>query len=165
MSAALTDYFQLGAALKARLRDPAHALGLVDVGDLAPLADALSGAKDSEIAQRLSALAPRSPAAFIGYDTDLTQFDTDGGGHLLFQRWLVVLVIKSAAGAASGSGVMEAAGPILFETLQCLSGWRPDIVGVGELQHVAGPRPAFGAGVGLFPLAFLVPFYVPGANL
>ncbi len=162
MSAPLTDYFQVGAAIKSRLVDAN--LGLLDVGDLAPLADALAGAQDADIAKRLSALAPRSPAAFVGYDTDLMQWDSEAGGHLLLQRWLIVLVVRNAADTARGGAIMAAAGPLLLNTIQLLSGWRPGIDGIGELIHTAGPRPAFGPGIGLFPVAFLAPVFIPGAN-
>lgn len=163
-SADLTDYFQLGPALQAFLRDPSQGFGLVSVDDLAPLADALEGAKPAEIANRLSALAPRCPAAFVGYDAELTQWDSEDGGHLLFQRWLVVLVVKNAADTSRGGGVLADAGPLLMKLIGGLSGWKPDIQHLGALRHVAGPRPVFGTGIGLFPVSLLVPMYITGAH-
>ena len=163
-SADLTDYFQLGPALQDYLRDPSRGFGLVNVDDLAPLADALEGAKPAEIATRLSALAPRCPVAFVGYDTDLTQWDSEDGGHQLFQRWLVVLVVRNVADTTRGSAVLAEAGPLLMQLIGGLSGWKPDIKCLGALRHVAGPRPVFGTGVGLFPIALLAPLYMTGAH-
>lgn len=164
MSAALTDYFQLGPALKDYLRDPSQGFGLVDVGDLASLADALEGVKPEEIANRLSGLAPRCPAAFVGYDTDLEQWEMEDGGHQLYQRWLVVLMVRNVADTSRGAAVLAEAGPLLLRLIAALSGWRPDIKHLGALRHVAGPRPVFGTGVGLFPIAVLCPLYITGAN-
>lgn len=164
-AASFTDWFQLGPAIQDRLRDPSQVLNLADVGGLAALADALAGAKDSEIAQRVSALYPRCPAAAVGYDGDLIQYDTDGGGHGLAQRWLVVLVVRHAGDTAKNETVQAEAGPLILQVVQSLSGWRPSISHLGELRHIAGPRPSYGPGIGLFPLAFLAPVHVPGVNL
>ena len=160
----LTDYYQVGGAIEARLRDSAPTLGLLDVGALASLADALADGSDADQIKRIAALVPRAPAAFVGYDTDFHQFDADGGGHALLQRWLVLLIVKNVAGTAKNAALQAAAGPLLLAVINTLNGWRPDIAGVGELQRIAAPRPAYGPGIGIFPLAFSVPVYLPGAN-
>lgn len=165
MSSELTDFFQAGPAIQARLRDLSQAIGLKTVDDLAPLADALEGAKPGEIAQRLSALYPQAPAVAVGYDGDVILMDGDGGGQVLAQRWLVVLVVRNVADTRAGAALMREAGPILLALAAALGGWRPDVQYLGDLRRVAGPRPSFGPGIGLFPLAFAVPVYLPGANL
>lgn len=164
-AASFTDWFQLGPPIQERLRDTSQALGLVDVGELAPLAEAVSAVKDGEVIKAILPLVPRAPAAFVGYDTDLTLWDSEGGGQAYFQRWHVVLAVKNAADTARNAAVLADAGPLIFKTVQSLSGWRPPIQCMGELRHVAGPRPSFGPGIGLFPLAFLVPIYLSGVNL
>lgn len=161
---ALTDYFQIGPAIEAKLRSNALALGLLDVGALASLADALKDGSDADQIKRIAALVQRAPAAFVGYDTDLHQFDAEGGGHGLLQRWLVLLIVKNVASTVKNAPLLAEAGPLLLNTINTLSGWRPAINGVGELLHVAAPRPAFGPGIGIFPLAFTASVYIPGAN-
>lgn len=160
----LTDYFAVGAAIQTRLRDASQALGLLAVDDLAPLADAISGAQDGDIIKRILPLVPRSPAAFVGYDTEVMAQEFEGGGHMPMQRWLVVLAVKNAADTAKGSGVLLEAGPLILNVIQSLTGWRPALQGVGELRRVAAPRPVYGPGVGLFPTAFLAPLYLAGVN-
>ncbi len=162
--AALTDYFQAGPAIQARLR--AALPDLANVADLAPLARAVAGAvKEEELAQKIGALVPRSPAVFVGFDADMMTFDADGGGQGIEQRWLVVLAVRNAADAAKGGALLRDAGPLLLGVIQALNGWRPDIQYMGELRRIPAPRPFHAPGIGLFPLAFTVPVYLAGGNL
>lgn len=157
-----TDWFQAGAAIRSRLETPG--LGLVRVDGLSGLADAIAGAKPEELATKISALYPQSPAAAVGYDGDVNLFDSEGGGQGRAQRWLVVLVVKNVADTAKNEALLAEAGPLVLSVFNSLSGWKTGIKNLGELRHVAGPRPTFGKGIGLFPLVFLVPLFLPGAN-
>lgn len=164
MAATLTDYFQVGPAVQQQLR--VADIGLSDVGELASLADALSGGgSESDIAQRIGQIAPRAPAAFVGFDGEPLMIDTDGGGQILAQRWLVVLVVRNASDTARNGALRRDAGPLLLNVISVLGGWRPDIQYVGNLTRAPAPRPFIGPGVGLFPLAFTVPLYLQGGNL
>lgn len=164
MAATLTDYFQVGPAVQQQLR--VADIGLLDVGDLASLADAISGGgSESDIAQRIGQIAPRAPAAFVGFDGETVLVDADGGGQILAQRWLVVLVVRNAADTARNGALLRDAGPLLIDVISALGGWRPDIQYIGPLTRAPAPRPFHGPGIGLFPLAFTVPLYLPGGNL
>lgn len=60
----------------------------------------------------------------------------------------------------TNKGVVDAAGPLLTQLVQALSGWKP--AGFTELIRQAAPRPGYRAGVGFFPLVFTTNLNVEG---
>ncbi|AXY41600.1 hypothetical protein [Halomonas sp. JS92-SW72] len=146
MSQALhhADYLVAGGRIIQRLEDL-----LEDLEEL----KVLSAADLAEVAEQ----AQHTPAVFVLYAGDVVPGGaaTDQGDyHVLRQRWLVVLAVRSPRKQMGGQSVRDAAGPILSRTLQALSGWRPG-PGFGPLVRVNAPAPAYRrGGYGYFPLQF-----------
>jgi hypothetical protein len=110
----------------------------------------------------LSALdekTPTSPSCFVVYDGDRIPGNTpgtvinQGANQIVFQRWIVIVAVKSAKDVRGGSGARRKAGEIIRATLNALSGWKPEAA-LGALVRVQAPRPEYAGGFGFFPIAF-----------
>lgn len=132
------DYFDAADALAARLR--------------AAMPQVRSVRTASSLAE-VAYLTPDAPAIILCWDGDVPQPGADCL-QPVEQRWIVAVAVRSAKDAAGGSGVLEAAGPLVSAVLAALLNFRPDLPGAGRLRRVEAPRPGFDAGYGLFPLAF-----------
>lgn len=132
------DYFDAAGAITARLR--------------AQVPQVRSVRTASSLAE-IGHMTPEAPSLIVCWDGDALSAPAECL-HPIEQRWIVALTVRSARDTAGGSGVLEAAGPLLSLTLAALLGWRPDVPGAGRLRRIEAPRPAFDAGYGVFPLAF-----------
>lgn len=133
-----TDYFDAAGALRARL-----------IERLPQVRSVRTASGLAEVAH----LTPDAPALILCWDGD-TGLSDNGCLHTVEQRWIVAVAVRSARDTAGGSGVIEAAGPLVADVIDALAGWKPAIPGAGRLRRIDAPRPGFDAGYGLFPLAF-----------
>ncbi|MDD3610467.1 MAG: hypothetical protein PHI49_12040 [Halothiobacillaceae bacterium] len=142
------DHFAVGVAIRDRL------------------AEALPALRQVRIAASLAEIAdwqPVSPAVWVIWDGDrVAESAGRGQAQLVRQRWVVALIVRSLKDAASGGGVIEAAGPLLSRLLALLMGWQPPMPGCRPLERTDAPQPGYGAGYGYFPLAFLAPLHLHG---
>lgn len=143
------DHFAVGKAIVERLRS------------------AMSELRQVRLAASMQEIAdwqPSSPAVWVVWDGDQIM-DSAGRGQaqIVRQRWIVALIVRSAADAATGGGVIEAAGPLLSKLIELLMGWLPaSPVGARPLERIEAPRPGYGAGYGYFPVAFVAAIPLQG---
>jgi hypothetical protein len=101
--------------------------------------------------------AQHTPAIHVLYGGDVVPGGDavdEGNYHVIKQRWLAVVAVRSPGSQLTGQQVREAAGPVLTRVIQTLSGWRPT-QGLGPLVRVPAPPPAYSkGGFGYFPLQF-----------
>lgn len=136
----LTDYLAAEQPIIERLRE--HVPGLREVKSIMDVGAA-------------TAHSQVTPAAHVVYDGDRLQ-DTAGRGQsaMTSQRWIVIVLARSARGAASGAGARDLAGPLMIDVISALSGFTPTSFH-RPLERVNAPRPSYHpGGLGLFPLAF-----------
>lgn len=94
------------------------------------------------------------PAAFVVNDGyRVLEVTSHGAAVRIAARWLVIVVVRAFAQAASGERSRADAGPLVMECLRALMGWQPR-VGVQALQPVTPPAPVYQDGILLYPLAF-----------
>lgn len=147
------DYLAAGPLIEQRIQDATNLQRVKGVGDLTAWLD-----DEVEFTKQLSG---KLPAAFVGYDGELIGDMTGSGSdYVVAQRWLVVLAVGNLRNADTHQGVVDAAGPLLMQLVQALSGWKP--AGFTELIRQAAPRPGYRAGVGFFPLVFATDMNVEG---
>ncbi|MDE2469979.1 MAG: hypothetical protein KGL35_14865 [Bradyrhizobium sp.] len=125
----IAHFLALGDLISAQIaaKMPAAFRAVVDAADLAGVKDSLQ-------------LAPACHIVFLGAKpgvklprANLVAWD---------QRWLTVVVTRSAQGAKAGTGARALAGELLSQLLSpgVLSGWTPD-VGVQPLEPIDPPAP------------------------
>lgn len=151
----IADYLQAGSLIEARIRDAARSVKRVSpLGNLYALLED----EPQKMAQHISG---QLPAAFVGFDGETIGATAgDDFTHVAVQRWMVVLAVGSYRNADTAQGVTAAAGPLLSELVQALTGWAP--TGFTRLERQAAPRPGYLAGVGFFPLVFATTLVVEG---
>ncbi|MDK2124493.1 phage tail terminator protein [Parachitinimonas caeni] len=99
------------------------------------------------------------PAVYVLYGGD--RIGSSGGDcQQVFQRWLVVLTVRSVADLQSGSGLHAEAGQLLPRLIRRLSGWKP-ARGAQALQQVTGPAPILTDDFAYFPLLFELGVFLP----
>lgn len=102
-----------------------------------------------------------TPALHVIYGGDTVptgpgQVD-DGRYHVIHQRWLVIVAVRSARGQQTGTGARDEAGPLMTAVMQALAGWRP-LPELGTLRRASAPGPAYSpGGYAYFPTAWDVP--------
>ncbi|MDC8804218.1 hypothetical protein PRZ61_12275 [Halomonas pacifica] len=98
-----------------------------------------------------------TPAVHVVYTGDQVpggNATDEGDYHVLKQRWMAVVAVRSVRDQVSGKASREAAGPILSRVLKALSGWRPG-PGYGTLVRINAPVPQYHKGGYVrFPLQF-----------
>jgi len=115
--------------------------------------------------EEINDAAPAAPAVWVVWAGDRIVEGAgpgQGAAQAIDQQWIVALLVRSARDAASGSGVIHAAGPLLARILAALMGWQPQ--GCRALRRIEAPRPSYVAGAGVYPLAFaarLIPVNQP----
>jgi|GEM_PF-777466 len=153
---ALVNYLALEQPLIERLKEEvAHVNGHVfSVKDLA-------GVRQK---------AQRVPAIHVVYDgDDVLTGKHDRAGHgarmttaeteyrskqRVRQRWLVVTVVRNAAGELeTGEAVRQSAGLIIQRTIEVLQGWQP-LTRHKPFIRQPGPKPAYIDTFAYFPLLF-----------
>ncbi len=137
----LADYLAAEPLIVARLR--AQVAGVPDANVLT--AADLAG---------VEARAQHTPALHLIYDGDEPlgepgQSET-GDTQITWQRWLLVVAVRSARDTTGGSGARAVAGPLLVATIQALAGWRPS-ADHSPLVRAGAPRPVFDAGFAYYP--------------
>jgi len=144
----LGDYLAAEGLIRARLEAGVTGARVLAAADL-------SGIPES---------AQVTPALHVVYDGD--RLGDDGGRHRgqqVYQRWLVVVAVRNAAGQRSGAGARQAAGPLLSAVLSALLGWSPS-PDHQPMKRIDAPRPAFTpGGFAYFPLAFETRINTEGA--
>lgn len=89
-------------------------------------------------------------------------FSADGGrDQMAFQRWLIVVVVRSVAGDQSGVATRTKAGPLVGDALEALQGFG-GIAPFRPLRRVSEPAPLFRNGFGYFPNLFENSVFVSG---
>ena len=142
------DWLHVGAQMVERLR--------ASVPELRQVRMAVSIAELGEI-------TPAAPAAWVVWDGDQIADDArSGASQSVDQRWLVVLIVRSAKEADAGGGVVTEAGPLMSEVLSALMGWTP--MGGMALRRTTAPTPGYQAGYGYYPLAFTCRIVASGAH-
>ena len=135
----LTDYLAAEPLIVARLRD--QVAGVPHVLTAADLAG-------------VEARAQHTPALHVIYDGDEPAGEagqSDAGDvQITWQRWLVVLAVRSARDTLGGAGARALAGPLLVAVIQALAGWRPS-ADHSPMLRASAPRPVFDAGFAYYP--------------
>lgn len=112
----------------------------------------LAGVKES---------AQITPAVHVILDGDTPKGQAVRGKHCTVeQRWLLVVVTRSARDARSGAGARDAAGPLITGVLNAMSGWSPPESRFQPFSRTAtNYRPQYSpGGFFYFPLAFATEF-------
>ena len=137
----LADYLAAEPLIVTRLR-----------GEVAgvPSAHVLTAADLSGVEAR----AQHTPALHVIYDGDEPLGESGqsdaGDVQITWQRWLVVVAVRSARDTTGGAGARALAGPLLVAVIQALAGWRPS-ADHSPLIRASAPRPAFDAGFAYYP--------------
>ena len=142
------DWLHVGAQMADRLR--------AQVPELRQVRMAVSIAE-------LGDITPAAPAAWVIWDGDQIADDArSGASQCVDQRWLVVLIVRSAREADAGGGVVAEAGRLMSEALSALMGWAP--TGGMALRRTSAPTPGYQAGYGYYPIAFNCRIVASGAH-
>lgn len=135
----IEDWLMVGRLIGARLRDKIPELTEVQqVVSIAAIED----------------LTPAVPAVLIMWDgDDVAETSSTGAAQVIWQRWLAVLTVRSAAHSNTGGGIIHEAGPYLSRMIGALNGWQPSGL-TRPLARVSGLKPGFVAGYGYYPLTY-----------
>lgn len=111
-------------------------------------------ARDLATVQESGQITPAVHVLLDSFEADA--ITRDGKAQQITQRWLVVIVVRSADGVRAGEGVKASAGPLIVRTFNALAGWEPPGGDFSPLLHVTPPaRPDYSPGGFMyFPLAF-----------
>lgn len=143
----IENYLEIEAPLVARVREALPSLRSVfGMADLDKLRD-----KAGQFA----------PCACVVYDGDTvpTGESARGGGgqaQLVYQRWVVWLIVRNVKDGAEGSAARAEAGPLLSLLIKSLAGWTPT-ASFRSFRRGQAPRPLFEDGVIHFPVLFEAP--------
>lgn len=102
-----------------------------------------------------------APCACVVYDGDTvpnTEAARGGQGQaqLVYQRWVVWLIVRNVRDGGDGGGARADAGPLLSLLIAALAGWTP-LPGFRPFRRGTAPRPLFEDGVIHFPVLFEAP--------
>ena len=139
----MSNYLEIVDAVMERLRLSCH-----DVKRIEELSDI----------QDILEYSQTAPALLVYYDGDDVPTGTGSSGgqgsvHIVNQRIVVIVVVRSSVGQASQTGVRRAAGELLGSVISALSGWQPTRAH-RPLVRTTAPRPDYLPGVGFVPVAF-----------
>ena len=139
----IDDYLKAEGLIIARLKATIPALRVVmGVADAAKIEEATQV----------------TPNALVIYHGDAVPGTGDsragsGAGQFVVQRWMVTLCVRHAGDVRGGSGARAAAGPLLADVIEALSGWKP-ATEFRPLQRTNAPLPDYNKGFAYFPLMF-----------
>lgn len=141
MSDFSNDYLALEGLLISRLIDQVPALT-----DILGAAD-LDGVTDSQVA------VPSAHIIYLGDQVPEGKNSQSGCSQIVYQRWLVYLVVRNLRSPVTGADNRADAGPLITQVNTKLQGWKPSTE-FGELLRITPPPVRYHGGNGYFPLAY-----------
>jgi len=136
----ITDYLSAGDLIIARLKAQIPNVAVLSARDL-------NGVKE------FSQPAPAVQVLYAGDQVIPGDLSDDAIATVVEQRWLLVVVTRSAKDTRGGTGAREEAGPLVTEVIQAVQGYSLG-TGFSDLRRLNGPAPSFGPGVLYVPLMY-----------
>lgn len=111
----------------------------------------VDGAPELAAVQEESQVTPAIYVIYYGYLPG--RENGQQGVREIELRWIVVVCVRNLRDVKTGGGVREDAGPLIYDTMTALMGWRPDNHHT-PLELEASPPPRIKPGFGYFPMVF-----------
>jgi hypothetical protein len=113
----------------------------------------ISSSRNLDTVIRSNAITPGAHVIFDGEGIEEDSRHRVGSKQIVYQKWLVVLSIKSNRDIPTGSGIRWEAGPLLLKINNALQGWKP-ATGFGGMAKAPSKVPVYQDNIGHFSLSF-----------